>query len=385
VVTGALFAFAALVGCIDESTSLATGGRSNANGPAGPASGGQQDIAPSSTEATDGTDAGTATGPTATGGADAKALFTALEPKLAQNCGPCHVTGTSSAPIWLGAADPYASIKAYKGIVVTDPKTSLLLTKGQHEGPPMPAALVPDVTAWLTAEVASITTPPPPTGATTTANALPNGSSGIDLPSPGGRVTFMATFASGVLTLKTMQLVAPATTGIHAAGVHIDIVHAAGGSTRDETLAATDVTVAMGGTAALGIGLVVIPNVVATDQLKLAFDVLASSTGGTTTTGGCKNVASFQTNAVPAIKANTCLNCHNTGGSGNGALDLSALALATPDYAAACGQAKSRINTTTPAQSDIILAPTGGVGAHPFKGASAQYTTQMTTWINAEK
>jgi hypothetical protein len=318
---------------------------------------------------------------------DARALFATLEPKLAQNCGPCHVSGTSSAPIWLGAPDPYASIKAYRGIVVANPKTSLLLTKPQHEGPAMPATLVPDVTAWLTAEAAEVVaTPAAPTGTTTGATALPNGDAGIDLPSPGGRVTFTASFASGILTLKSVQLVAPPTTGIRAAGVHIDIVHASGGATRDETLAGTDATAAKGASVALGIGLVVIPNVAATDKLELVFDVLGASDGTSTTpAGGCKDVASFQKNAVPAIQANTCMSCHNTGGSGNGALDLSALAGNTPDYAKACGQAKSRIDTNNPAKSDIILAPTGGVAAHPYKNASAQHTTQMTTWINAEK
>ncbi len=73
------------------------------------------------------------------------------------------------------------------------------------------------------------------------------------------------------------------------------------------------------------------------------------------------------------------MNCHDAGGSGNGALDLSGLA--ANDDATACAQAKLRIDTANPAQSDIILAPTGGVPNHPFQGAGPNFATMMEAWI----
>jgi hypothetical protein len=112
---------------------------------------------------------------------------------------------------------------------------------------------------------------------------------------------------------------------------------------------------------------------------------VASSDGGTPTTDGCKAVANFADNAVPAIQANSCLNCHDSGGSGNSALDLSALASNPPDEETACAQALTRANPTLPAQSDIILAPTGQVANHPFKNASQSFVTMMETWIAAEQ
>ena len=87
---------------------------------------------------------------------------------------------------------------------------------------------------------------------------------------------------------------------------------------------------------------------------------------------------------MPAIQANTCLNCHNTGGSGNASLDLSGLAANPPDDTTACAQALSA-STPDPAQSDIILAPTGQVADHPFKNASQSFVTMMETWITAEQ
>jgi hypothetical protein len=255
----------------------------------------------------------------------------------------------------------------------------------------MPAALVPDITAWLGAEATAVAaTPAPTTSLQTAAIALPSGAGSIDLPAPAGaKITFTASLDTGILTLKDVTLVAPAASGVHAAGVHIDLVDATGVTTQNESFAGTDNTAPKGGSVPIGLGLAVVPRVASADQLRLSFDVLESSDGGggttTATLGGCKNVASYQANAVPAIQANTCLNCHNSGGSGNGALDMSGLAANPPDYARACAQALSKIDATNPAQSPIILAPTGGIAAHPFKNANAQFTTMMTTWITAEK
>jgi hypothetical protein len=129
----------------------------------------------------------------------------------------------------------------------------------------------------------------------------------------------------------------------------------------------------------------------ATDRMRIEFTTLAGATvtatdgGSGTTGGGCKSVSTFTSDAVPAIQANGCLGCHNTGGAGNGSLDLSALAANPPDDATACNQALLRVNTQTPAQSDIILAPTGGVANHPFKNASSTYASMMEAWIANEK
>ena len=335
--------------------------------------------------------AGATSAAAAAAAADAKAMFEALEPNLASNCGPCHTAGDTGAPVWLDPKDPYASIKAYPGIV-TDPSTSKILVKGPHEGPVMPPSLVGPVTDWLKAEgvaAAAAAGTTAPTTITTSAIPLPTGAGSIDLPAtPGGKITFTASLDSGILTLKTVTLAAPTATGVHAAGVHIELVDASGNANRNDSLSGADTTAGKGATAVIGLGLVVIPRVATADQIRLAFDTLEASNGATTTTqtvGGCKSVTSFQTNAAPAIQQNTCLNCHNTGGSGNGAMDLSGLAKNPPDYAAACAQAKNRIDTNNPANSDIILAPTGGVANHPFKGASANFKTMMTTWITAEK
>lgn len=384
---GALLAFAILaaaglpllsVGCDSAADSL-TNGR-------GTAGGSHRNSSSGSTAGDD--DDSTTTGGDPAAQANAKALFDGISAQLTTQCGPCHTTGAGSAPIWLGVGDAqYATITAYKGIITADPSTSILVTKGQHEGAPLSGDLLTSVKAWLTAEAAAqSSTPAKTTTITTDPVAIPAGAGSITLPAPGGQLTFTASMAGNILSLKSVALVAPADTGVHATGIHILLVHADNSTTVDESLAGSDTTSAKGASAPVGVGLVIVPEVAATDKIALEIDSLVAATGTTTTTatGGCKNVQSFTTNAAPQMK-NLCLNCHNTGGSGFGSLDMSALALATPDYAKACGQAKAKIDTTNPAQSPIITTPTGGDPAHPLKNAPQSFVTAMTTWINAEK
>lgn len=112
--------------------------------------------------------------------------------------GPRHTLGANASPVWLDPADPHAPISSYKGIIVADPATSILLTKAAHEGPALPSDMTADVKAWATAEATTISTTAPPTNASTTAIAIPNGAASVDSPAPGGRITFTASMASGI-------------------------------------------------------------------------------------------------------------------------------------------------------------------------------------------
>ncbi len=321
------------------------------------------------------------------GGAGPRALFEALLPTFETTCGgPCHVQGLTNAPAYLGGADPYATIKTYPGMIAPVAAQSILLTKGQHEGPAIADPLKTMVTNWLTAEAAALAANGP---AETSAITVASGANTVDLSTlgvKGASLTFSAAVSGSILTLSAVTLVAPAASGV-AVSYPIFYVNGAGGAqTENDDMSNVDQTIGAGTSAPLGTVLLILSGWAATDTLHVAFTKHAAATvADAGATGGCKSVASFTTNAVPAIQNNTCLNCHNTGGSGNASLDLSGLAANPVNDTAACAQALSRINTTTPAQSDIILAPTGGVANHPFKGASAAYTTMMETWISAEK
>ncbi len=376
-------------GSFPGASAAAGGGVAQSGGTGGGSSGGKNGggggISGSAPTGADGGLIGDATTSTSAG----RALFEALLPALSSTCGgACHAMGVGGAPIWLGQPDPYSSATKFPGIIGANPGTSIIVTKGRHEGPALADPLLTQVMSWLTAEAAAL---PVMTLPSTAAFTPTTGSNDVDCSAagiPGLHITFNAAASGNLLTLNGLSVVTPATTGAQITYPIFAILPQGAPEIDDSSLSNLVQTVPAASTTTLGPGLLVLTQWSTGAQMKIEFTALVKATaadGGGTTTGGCKSVASFTANAVPAIQANTCLNCHNTGGSGNPSLDLSALAANPPDDTTACAQALSRVNVTNPAQSDIILAPTGQVANHPFQNASQSFVTMMETWITAEK
>jgi hypothetical protein len=94
-----------------------------------------------------------ATPPPGVASADAKTFFVQkVYQSLENTCGACHnAPGSAGAPGYLSAtsaSDAYASVEA-RGYIVPN---SMLLKKGQHEGPPLTSDQVGLVTQWLALE-----------------------------------------------------------------------------------------------------------------------------------------------------------------------------------------------------------------------------------------
>ena len=390
---------AAGAGCSDGSTgqlaihSLGKGGGSeppSGGAPSGTGVAGQSD--PTGSDGGAGStltvgDSGTAVeaGP---GSVKGRAAFEALFSTLSPTCGgACHAQGAGGAPLWLGPPDPYISAVSFPGIVVTDPGASIVLTKGRHEGPALEDPLLTQVTQWLAIEAAAL---PVVSLAQTPPFTVAMGANDIDC-SAGGvagtHITFDAAVTGNDITLSNLDIVAPAATGVHVVYPIFAVLPQGGQEIDDQSFSNEDQTVGAGETAPLGPGLLILTDWSSGAQMKIEFTTLAAVTvvDSGTLTGGCKALSTFTADAVPAIQANTCLTCHGSGGSGNAAMDLSGLAATPPDDATACAQALAQINTTTPAQSNIILAPTGKLTNHPFTSASQSFVTMMETWIAAEK
>jgi hypothetical protein len=333
-------------------------------------------------------------------------LFNAFEAPLVMACGTCHGTSTATGPKWLLGPNRYATVVAYPGIIVPDPENSILLTvdqNGMHPGGPglsnaAPVYLSDQVANWLAAEAAILSMAPLPS---TKPFPLKNGPNTVNI-SRGGvngaSMSFTVALDGATITFTDMTITAPASTGLEI--VHpifaIDTGADSGPPTPDvaDSFSNLDQTVPAGQTQPLGVGLFVldVDNTIGSDwtsadQIVIQFTSLtkvsASGDGGTDgSAGGCKAVATFTADAVPAIQANTCLTCHQ-GENAEATTNLDLTMIGT-DNAAACAQALLQVNLTDPTQSNIIQAPTGGIPAHPFKGASANFKTMMLDWIMAE-
>ena len=175
----------------------------------------------------------------------AKEAFVALEPLLESTCGgACHASGMGGAPTFLAPPDPYASIKAFSGIVVKDVATSLILNKGPHEGPDLVDPLRTEVQNWLTLEATDLSNATLPQ--TDDFAVSLTGTNTVDLSKggvPGVSLTFDAALSGDVLTLTNMTIIAPATTGVHIVFPIFVIDHLNGGSNEDDSFSNTDQTI----------------------------------------------------------------------------------------------------------------------------------------------
>ncbi len=350
----------------------------------------------------------------------AEKLYRDLEGALKTSCGggACHEGGTT-APLWMKGPDTYVSIKAYdvsqvgdKKLIVQDTLQSRLFTKGQHTGAPLQTPdgtgnLGDKVKKWLDVEAAALKGAKLPATAPISVVA---GANVVDLATVAGGVAgsqlrFNAVISGKILSLSSVKLVAPASGGVHVTHPIFVQVPADGAAKPVEDPADNgsnvDDTAAPGKSISLGPGVFILTgfNWRESDKLQIEFAKIGAGTvtGGDAGAGGggCKNVAGFQAISGVfkggqvngnALTPNCTAGCHKAGGGGDGALDLNDLVLGTPDVAAACAQALTKVNLANKAQSAIILHPTGQSGNHGGGTVSdvGGYTTQVMTWLNGE-
>jgi hypothetical protein len=298
----------------------------------------------------------------------------------------------------------YDTIIAYPGIVVAEPMTSKLITKGAHNGcqwfsPQEQATVV----AWLTVEAGNIgggggTLTTSPQAIALGANTVALGPINPDL--TGDTITFDAGFVSSTLELSNITVNAKGANGVHL--VHpLFITLRSGVKTPDpvDSFSNLDQSVAQGNSSPLGPGTLFLNGVGTLDQIQIAFKTAEKYTmgqmgdGGVVGGGGCKNVASFTTNVKPTLSGN-CVTCHGGNNmTATNALDMTSVNDTSANgQDMACAQVLTRINVTTPASSDIFVQtnPTNNQTGHPFmfNGNTTNWNTFVTAatkWITLEK
>ncbi len=321
----------------------------------------------------------------------ARALFDRdVLPMLSTTCSGCHAAGD---PAWMRPLpDEYSTIMGWPRLVdVATPATSVLLTKGMHQGPAWTAEQATPILAWIEAERDEH-----PVEETIETNAVDvvDGANTLSLEaigSAGTTLTFTAEKLTYGLYLKNITL--------HAGPMGVNIKHPLFVTWMETTPSpdpvdsfdTVEIDLAANTSAVIGGGLLMLSNVPANAKLSISFKFIGPAVGGgSTTLPGCKVVTSFTQNARTPLSG-SCVSCHGgTNGGATAAVDMTKINdTSATGQAAACGQILGRVNLTTPDQSGILLAPdpNSGVG-HPFKLTATAYPafkTALTTWISAEK
>jgi hypothetical protein len=343
-------------------------------------------------------------GPTYTGGsgdggvqqAIAEQLYRSVEPGLKMRCANgCHDTGVNAKDYkWLQGPDTYVTIKKYPGIVVDDVYSSKLESHPQNHptaslvGPGMPPdpMLLDGVTKWLTAEAAALQGMALPTTdpVDVTAGSVDLTKAGV----AGAKITWSAQdIGGGIMRFSNVQLVAPGNTGVHVIAPLFVMVPSMGAEVHDLSNSTVDVTAGAGTSKTIN-SILYFYNWQAGSKLRIEFQKIETATvmgsdGGMQS--GCKDVPTFQSSAAPQLQQ--CLGCHGgNNAQATNALDLKALT-GQPDYAAACTQARFKINFQNKPQSPIVVDPRDKLNNHPYQvpaGNANAYTTGLMNWINKE-
>ena len=354
----------------------------------------------------------------------ARELFlTKAKPVFDSYCISCHA-GLYPEVAFIAGTDALSQRQTILGfdpaVINLDAlESSRVLTKGAHSGPSLTAAQASDLLEWLTQEreaagaaggldpilATALFTPLLCTGGQPGEPSCPINY--VDLLPlvegwAGAQIKFVAQPLSQDLYLTNLAVVPG------AEGVYIEhplfVSYPPGADTQyvPDTLDRffnVKINIMPGGVAEpIAGGTAAFINFTPTNQLAIHFKVIDryrpdEGGGGGTMQVGCRQLASFKTNARGPLQTN-CASCHaNAGNAGaRGAMDLTGIAAADdPTLQGVCDQARTRINFTDTNQSGFFIAPNPAVTTnHPFKFGQVQanfdaFKAAVDVWVQVEK
>jgi hypothetical protein len=332
---------------------------------------------------------------------------TAVQPIMMQTCNVCHTGMAAGPPFMAPMPDVYSTVKAWPGLIASSPQGSKIYNKGTHEGPAFTPSQLMIVATWITAEAKAGSNPDggaggmpivPPFTPQPGSNSVDLGALGAGL--AGTKMTFDATISGAGLQLAALQIVAPASTGVHVVHPLFTVYPMTGAAAPDpvDSFSGLDQTVAMGQSGALGPGTLILTSFKLGDRIGVVFQKLDATNppggndGGTTGGGGCKDVTDFTADAKPPL-SNTCVTCHGGNNAGaQSALDMSRVNdTSAGGQAAACAQVLNKVTPANPAASRIfqVTAPGASQAVHPFQfpdqNSFNAFQTMVSQWIVREQ
>lgn len=341
----------------------------------------------------------------------------------ASNCEVCHGGAAPRQSVeFLAGADELAirdKLMSFDPPVVSldAPQSSRLLTKGQHEGPPIVGDQKSDVLSWIQAEkdaatdtgggttlglrtsdfTFSVCTAGNPGDATCPINEISLESLGAGAGVPGAKISFVAQTVGSGLYLNRLKLI-PGAMGAYMehplfVSVPADPMTKPIADTLDRffntkmnlmATATADQQQIQGGVAAF-------PNFPPQNKIAVYFKAVkpyqpeGGGGGGAT---GCKVQTQFDSVARNPINTN-CGGCHR-GGNANATSALDMTGVDQAGSAQACNQVRLRANLTDIPNSSIFVVTTPGYANHPFTfGGNAtnfnNFKNAVTPWLIAER
>lgn len=365
-------------------------------------------------------------------------------PQLVANCQVCHDGSRADIGFMQGSNDlaKREALLAYQPQVVnTDaPGSSRLLTKGQHEGPPLDAIQTSDLLEWIQAErdvVGGGVTDPglrtepvlvsictgglPDEPAAPNPNCLVNNVplDAVGAGVPGGRISFVVQALSSGLYITNLKLV-PGSNGAFIEHPLFVAFGEDGDNPRKDCELLDPETGAVACTDTIDRFFSVKMNLASdapvedqliaggahtfvgfrpTDKISIHFKAISpfqqegGEGGDGTIAGGCKKLDEFKA-AKGALTGQglgqNCASCH-AGADPNATTTMNITQINSTDDAQlllACNQVRSRINFQDINQSSLFLAPDPNNNSHPVRFNATDFQNFKNTlnpWIIAER
>lgn len=341
------------------------------------------------------------------GGGDPEAYFDGnVESMLVRRCGGCHGAGRSAPDFLRPDPDVRTTLLAYPALVdLESPRTSRLLTKGEHSGPAFMTEEATAVRTWLELEASAGTTVPTDREIATAPLAIREGFNQVPLDSlgmPATSIHFVASRVGDGVFLDSVQL----STGPMGASlehpVFVTWIDGAPHPDPVDRFADLSLDVEPNSSASFDSGTIVITDMPEGALLSIHFTA-AGPMGGTTMPGvdagtgpgpgggdGCMQLEAFRAEAVPALRA-SCTRCHGGGNaSATASMDMSQINSADDAEAlTGCNQVLGRISAASPSSSGLFTQPDPGSDTgHDFRFATTReledFRSSVLTWFEME-
>lgn len=345
-------------------------------------------------------------GPLSDAAPDADAYFEDhVAEMLDDRCGGCHGASRSAPDFLRPDPDVRTALLSYPALIdLESPRTSRLLTKGEHTGPAFAAAEAREVQTWIELEAAAgtVLTPMDRELATTPVevregfNNLPLDPLGM----PASSIHFVASRVGDGIFLDGVQVASGPMGARLEHPVFVTWIDGVPHPDPVDRFAGLMVEVEPNSSTSFDTGTVILTDLPEGALLSVHFTsagpMVAPTTPGEdagvgpSPTGGCTELGAFRSSAVPPLTT-YCTRCHGGGNaSATASMDMSLVgASSDAELLMACNQILGRISPDAPSASGLFTQPDpSSTSGHDFRfgttGELESFRSSILDWFSME-